>query len=98
MFACLQAFGLLMGCAIRTRALMPLPLPSLLWKPLVGQAAGLSDLDAVAQSLVRGVSQPLRACASAVEFEELFGTGNLQWSVHCCFAHSDPCPPPPSCA
>ena len=74
-----QCLGLLMGCAIRTRALMPLSLPALFWKPLVGMGVGLPDLEAVAQSLVRGVIQPLRTCASEDEFKTIFGEGNLRW-------------------
>jgi hypothetical protein len=74
-----QCLGLLMGCAIRTRALMPLSLPSLFWKPLVGLPVTLTDLEAVTQSLVRGVIQPLRDCRTEAEFDQLFGFGNLRW-------------------
>jgi hypothetical protein len=74
-----QCVGMLMGCAVRTRALMPLALPSLFWKPIVGLDVNVADLEAVTQSLVRGVIQPLRECTSEEEFTRVFGFGNLRW-------------------
>ena len=74
----LELVGRFMGSAMRTRSLMPLQLPSLFWKPVVAQALALSDLDAVAQSVVRGVIQPLRKCATRDEFDELFKR-QLKW-------------------
>ena len=58
---------------------MPLALPSLFWKPIVAQSVDLGDLEAITQSLVRGVIQPLRSCTNEAEFTTMFGVGNLRW-------------------
>ena len=45
--AMLEFFGKLMGLALRTHDHMPLDLPSLLWKQLVGSEVTFADLDAI---------------------------------------------------
>jgi len=76
-----EFLGRLFGAALRTRVLLPLSLPSLFWKPLVGQECHLADLEAVAQSLVDGLIRPLRSCTSKAEFEAAFGSGVLKWKT-----------------
>ena len=47
-----QFVGVLMGIAIRTNNTLELDLPSLVWKPLVGQELEVSDLLAIDQICV----------------------------------------------
>ena len=76
---CPQFLGRLFGAALRTRVLLPLSLPRLFWRPLVGLPLRLDDLEAIALSLVQGVITPLRNCSTPEQFDEAFHGGVLKW-------------------
>ena len=87
----LQFLGRLFGAALRTRVLLPLPLPSLFWKGLMGAPCNTLDLEAVYKSLVDGVIAPLRSCATPDEFAAKLQAANLKWSVVSDFSVVCPC-------
>lgn len=51
--------GRLLGVASRHRIHVPLALPSLVWKPLVGTTLGIGDLEAVDKMLAKGLGDIL---------------------------------------
>lgn len=67
--------GRLIGIAIRTRVLLALDLPSLVWKQLGGKTPTRADLRQVDHSLVAGVLEPLSACRDEQEFKAKFMDG-----------------------
>ena len=75
----MQFLGRLIAAALRTHVLLPLSLPRLLWRPVVGLPARLDELEAVAKSLVQGVILPLRRCDTPEQFEAAFPGGVLKW-------------------
>jgi hypothetical protein len=81
--AAFEFLGRLIGVALRTGVLLPLDLPALFWKPLVGDApdrADLFEIDASVAAQVRRL-EAMRdgEAADEAEFEE--GYGDLEWSV-----------------
>lgn len=69
-----RLLGQLLGVALRSGVLVALDLPALFWKPFVGEPLTLHDLEAVDEATAFLIKQ-LRACASAGEFDALFGDG-----------------------
>jgi len=65
LLALFEHIGRLFGLAMRTGVLIPLSLPAVFWKPLVGEALTLNDLKAVDQHC----KQWLEATYTRVEFE-----------------------------
>jgi other hect domain ubiquitin protein ligase E3 len=67
---------------MHTNVLLPLALPSLVWKPLSGEALGREDLAAIDTTFVQGTLEKLDALPSgdSEAFEQAFG-GALTWST-----------------
>lgn len=69
--AMFQFLGKLMGVAMRGHTLLNLRLPLLVWKRLLGQPVGLSDLDAMDTAAARNQIRFVRECSSAEEFNTM---------------------------
>ena len=65
--------GKLMGIAIRGNEVLPLNLPSIVWKGLVGETLASEDLAAVDLSIVNSINR-LRNIESEGITDELFGS------------------------
>lgn len=63
--------GRLLGVAERHRIHVPLALPSLVWKPLVGATLGPADLEAVDKMLAKGLSDILAGRLDEDEEKEI---------------------------
>lgn len=74
-----RALGLLVGVAVRTRVLLTLQWPSLVWRALAGQPVSSHDLVAADAAMARGVLEAVVAC-SREEWDAKFA-GALTWSV-----------------
>lgn len=74
----LEFTGRVMGCALRTHTLMPLQLPSIMWKPLVGEKVGRPDLLAIQEDLVRSVLEGIERSTEETFAEDY---GKLVWAA-----------------
>ena len=74
----LKFLGALMGASLRTDSALELDLPSLVWKPLVGELCDFSDLVAVDESLAADLVA-IRECPSPQEWARL--ARGLTWRV-----------------
>lgn len=72
--------GRLLGVAGRHRIHVPLVLPSLVWKPLVGATLGAEDLEAVDKMLAKGLSDVLAGRLDEDEEKEV-----LEEALMACF-------------
>jgi len=74
----LRFLGALMGASLRTDSALELDLPSLVWKPLVGELCDFSDLAAIDESLAAEL-KAIHGCPSPQHWETL--GRRLRWRV-----------------
>ena len=74
----LRFLGALMGASLRTDSALELDLPSLVWKPLVGELCDFSDLAAIDESLAADL-KAIHSCPSPQQWETL--SRCLRWRV-----------------
>jgi hypothetical protein len=74
----LRFLGALMGASLRTDSALELDLPSLVWKPLVGELCDFSDLAAIDESLAADL-RAIHCCPSPQQWETL--SRRLRWRV-----------------
>ncbi len=78
-----EFLGILIGCALRTHVLMPLELPQLVWKYLVGLTSTRADIKEVDGGAAASLLSAVEACTTPAEFDTL---------VHDTLAHDRPAP------
>jgi hypothetical protein len=74
----LHFLGALMGASLRTGSALELDLPSIVWKPLVGELCDMSDLAAIDQALAADL-MAIRDCASPHHWSVL--ARGLKWRI-----------------